>query len=85
MAVRGGISTGVARRGGNRKALEAICEVFQPREISSAGLGSIAPQREKLKLSTRPSRGLKFEVPGSRSPTEGLPGGEISRCEEAWE
>jgi hydrogenase expression/formation protein HypD len=55
-------------RDGNRKALEAICEVFEPRDYFEwRGLGSIA--RSGMKLRAKYSSfdaELKFAVPGLR-------------------
>jgi hydrogenase expression/formation protein HypD len=54
--------------GGNRKALEAIFEVFQPREYFEwRGLGSIAHSGMKLKAKYAAfDAELKFDVPGLR-------------------
>lgn len=55
-------------RDGNRKALEAICEVFEPRDYFEwRGLGSIARSGMKLRAKYAAfDAELKFAVPGLR-------------------
>lgn len=58
----------VVEREGNRRALEAICEVFEPREYFEwRGLGSIARSGMRLKYKYEAfDAELKFHVPGLR-------------------